>query len=406
MPTVERKSRFLTYRNSRYYRSDLGGFNDSIAPTTGAWLIPSRRVTNRNPNYKVYIAKGLDATTPYTQEVLNGRAMVVSGSASWAPRTVSLSMPWVTASASGVIQPFEDLSTHIMSGDDSALRDIALARLKRKLSNKTKAMNVVVPIVELRELRGLIRGAAELSTGLLNALISIKRTRGRSAYKYASKAWLTYSFGMKPMVRDTKSLVEAVGEYLTAQDQSIRLSASASKQWTSGVSRKNQGGLYGASLDYGATLVHELSYKYIAGFNLALRSGNNYGLDDQFGLGLDSLPSTMWELMPYSWLIDYFTTVGPFLEDTFASNNTSTNYVVLDRRYTMKGQLLGGLKPFASQNVQSFCTPGEIDYFSLRRSSLGTSLPTSQLRFRTVDDKGIASLNKMLNLLALFMQET
>jgi membrane-bound inhibitor of C-type lysozyme len=300
--------------------------------------------------------------------------------------------------------PFVDLSSQVNSADDAALKDIALAKLKRKLAASTKSAQALVPLAELRELHGLVRGTERAAVDIIKTLLTIKQTKGRSVAKYASNAWLTWSFGIKPMIADTKAIVESIGEYLTRNDFNIRLTGSAKKSWFSSVKQPGTTGIYGGKLIWSAQLKHELSYRYIAGFDVNWKSGNNYTVYDQLNISSEALPSVAWELIPYSWVVDYFTTVGAYLEDTFSSNASTTKFVVLNKRYTMSGNLNGGLAPELSQVVNSTCRPGMVDYFSLTRTSLGAQLPTRQLRFKSFDEIGVNGVNRLLNLASLLVR--
>lgn len=403
MATVPYQLRFPSYRKSSYMRSDDGFHDDSTALGWITWSNAGRRVTSTNPNWKVLLAKGVDATNPYEMSICEGRPLIVRGSA-LSPRGTVVVNTDIMAISSGTSVPGHDMGQYVYVGDDAALRDLALARLKRKLAASTKSAQALVPLVELRELHGLIRGTSNLSTSLLDTLLTIKRTKGVSAYKYASDAWLTWSFGIKPMISDTKSIVESIGEYLTRNDFNVRLTGTASKDWKSSARQIRTTGIFGADLNWSAEFHHTLSYRYIAGFDVNWKSANNYGLTDQLNLNFESLPSVAWELIPYSWLVDYFTTVGAYLDDTFSSNASTTKFVVLDRRYTMKAQWLGGYTAWPGRSANSTCRPGMVDYFSIKRSSLGTNLPTRQLRFKSLDEIGVNGVNRLLNLAALLVR--
>lgn len=403
MPTITYPTQFTYFKRSGFKRSDSGSFDDSTPSGVATWSGNSTKAGVSNPNWKVQVAKGQDATTAYTRSVLNGKAFSVSGTAYWPPGTLVLGTKHF-AHSHGVIQPSANPGSAINSAEDYALRDQALGRLKRKLSSQTKSAQALVPIVELREMRGLIRTTAELSTNLVKSLLAIKQRRGRTAHKFASEAWLSWSFGIKPMIADTKAIADSIGEYLTREDFSVRLTGSASKQWISSFRQLKTTGIYGATLNWHGDLIHELSYRYTAGFDINWKSANNYGISDQLGLNIGSLPSVGWELIPYSWLVDYFTTTGAYLDDTFSSNASTTKFVVLNKRYTLQGGIGGGLDKISSQVVESTCRPGYIDYFLLTRTPYGTQLPTRQLRFKSWDEIGVNGVNRLLNLASLLVK--
>jgi hypothetical protein len=153
---------------------------------------------------------------------------------------------------------------------------------------------------------------------------------------------------------------------------------------------------------------HCLSYRYTAGYDLFSQSGNDYGILDHFHLEAGALPSVLWELIPFSWLFDYFTTIGPFLDDVFVSPSAKCLYVVRNRRYEVGTGV--SLKPDYTSQGYSY-KPVAVDdgFFAYKqvyftRDPFG-SLPTRSLRFRSLDEIGNNALSKAFNLLALLRPE-
>lgn len=353
---------------------------------------------NSNPNYKQQIALGIDASRSYAKAdfpvitPLVGRADL-SGKNSYGYDVVSNDFK--------VFIPNEAY-TMFDTSDDSSLQNLALTRLKRRLSSNIGNVNSAVPLAQLGELRPLIGHAAQLTMGLLNDLNHIRRTKSvREAYKYAGDVWLTFSFGINPTLSDIDSTASAVNDFLSRSGRSIRLSASASKNWVSSMRRDAYWtGAYGAPLSTSTQTLHSLSYRYTAGFDLNFLSGNNYGVLDHFGLGLEKLPSVGWELIPYSWVIDYFTNVGAYLDDTFVLPPGSTKYVTLSKLYTGKSSFSGVYTKdpsFTKVILNSSVSPGKLEYFSFSRTVL-TALPRIGLRIKSVDELGLHAVNKLLNL--------
>lgn len=93
-------------------------------------------------------------------------------------------------------------------------RDIALKRLKNKLNGDTAQFQALVPLAELRELRGTLRGIAYSASNMLKSMIALKHGNFKDAHKRASDVWLTFSFGVNPMLSDAQSIAEALAAYL------------------------------------------------------------------------------------------------------------------------------------------------------------------------------------------------
>jgi len=122
-----------------------------------------------------------------------------------------------------------------------------------------------------------------------------------------------------------------------------------------------------------------------------------------FQFGLRDLPAVGWELMPYSWAIDYFTNIGQYLDDTFILPSGSTKYLFMNRLFkavitetlSLKANDTSGkydLKPISS--------PGVFTYTEFERAKLG-SLPRIGLRIKTADEVASHAVTKVLNLAAL-----
>jgi hypothetical protein len=288
-------------------------------------------------------------------------------------------------------------SSAILHTTDLSVQDLALLRLKRKLSTATGSANMLPPLVEIGDLHRTIKGSVEVMTTLLKTLIDIKRTRGRSAYRYVSKAWLTWNFGMQPLISDTKSLLHAIDEYKHRSDNSVRLSGSAS---TNGQYTFNKGASYDY-LEFPSIVSWTLSYRYVGAFDLFLESANDYSIWNHLGLDFASVPSAAWELMAYSWALDYFANIGTYLEDLWSSPPGTLKYLVCDRRYQAHFITVAKPKlPAPTFVVRLTQKPGEAHYFDFERTLLSV-LPHIGLRYKTQDEIGKNSLSKLSNLFAI-----
>jgi len=354
-------------------------------------------ISNSNTLYRRQIAKKANASTAYTRNITEYNIPVVRCNSLVRSTNPSIKdtrgfhvMRW-----SGVV-PSSFVTT------DTACDDRALNKLKRKLSSHTKDFNLIVPLAQIHELRQTVVGAANLTTGLLETLLSIRKTKGKSAFKYASEAWLTYGFGIAPLVSDTKEICESIQAYLLREDHTSVLTGTDSISWSSGRSTLSSvAGAIGTKFEDHATIHHELSYQYKGGFNFTLRSANDYGVLDHFHVNLPALIPSAWELVPFSWVADYFATVGPFLDDVFTGSPVNAIYLNRTRKYKATGSNFISYKQVNGGIILSQ-TPGssQWSYRLFNRTPLA-SLPRSSLRLRTMDEVGRYSLNKLANLASI-----
>jgi len=255
----------------------------------------------------------------------------------------------------------------------------------------------------------LVRQSADLSTGLVKTLLNV-RNRPRDAVRYAQDAWLNWSFGMNPLINDTKDLAVSIATFQNRENGMVRVTGTAQKDWKSRyVGVKDSQLSDNSSLTAYADMTHHLSYKYIGGFNLKLKSANNYGLVEHLGLNFNRLPSVAWELVAYSWLFDYFTTTGEFLDDVFTSPPGDTKYVILNTRYTCDVRVFTDGSPVYTPpykmvvKIDSRPGFGGFKYGEFQRDVL-SSLPHRSLRFKTVDEIGKNAVNRLLNLTSLLRE--
>jgi hypothetical protein len=225
-----------------------------------------------------------------------------------------------------------------------------------------------------------------------------------SAARYISKAWLTYGFGIAPMISDAKKASESIKEFLLRNDHSVTLSGSATKSWRSGGRTVNDiNGIAATDLVCHSNINHSLSYQYKGGFNFLLSSGSDYGALDHFGISAGDLVPTAWELVPFSWVIDYFTTAGDYLDDTFTGTPVKLLYLNQTRKYQALGtnRLEHVLrKPVTLKNFSQKTGTCSYQYTEFERTVL-TALPHRILRFKTVDEVAIHSLDKLFNLVSV-----
>jgi len=355
-----------------------------------------RVVRSSDPNWKIKIAKKQNASQSYSRSFLKGSFTtgVVRGQSTVVPYN-----EYYNAYRYAGNVPSSFPST------DTATDDIALKRIKNKISSHEAHFNSLLPLAELRELRITISGAAELTSDFLRTAVDIKRSKGRSAAKYLSKAWLTYGFGIAPVVSDVAKLADSIKEFLLRNDHTAVLKGSYEKQWVTGgkLSNVNVMALTGSDMFETYHHQHKLSYQYKGGFNFLLRSASDYGASAHFGFQMQNLVPTAWELVPFSWVVDYFGTVGDWLDDTFTGTPVKLLYLNRTRKYECRGfnENYTVPRPNALKNFKEI-RRGTCNfvYSEFERTVLAT-LPHRVLRFRTVDEVAQHSLNKLFNLFSI-----
>lgn len=300
---------------------------------------------------------------------------------------------------------------------DAALADIALQRLKRKIAQHQGNSALLAPTVELREMRSLIRSSALLSYSFFKQFTLItklatdsrrlrKNYKAEPWHKHLADAWLTYSFAIKPLLMDIDNVNKSISEWLTRTDHFAKLVGVGKRYWW--VPLSTTGTSMGTwMLESRSSWHHDLSYRYVAGLQFLVEACNNYSFRDHFGLTIPSVVPALWELKAFSWALDYFTTVGAYLDDTFSTDASSSKYCVLDRRYraTLYPNLWARVSDTQSwKETENRVIQPKINYWEFERTPY-SSLPTPALRFRTQDELGKNALSKVLNLASVLVQQ-
>lgn len=341
------------------------------------------------PDWKVKIAKGLNANGAYAREGIE--AMIP---ARYTCRSRIFNGLY-DSRGSGTVQCG---SLHAMKAFEP-LEEKAAGRIKHKLSGYIGNAQLAAPIAESREIHRLVRQINGLGMDTLKAMLAAKKTKGKSLSKLVGDAWLGYGFGVNPLLRDIKSAADSILKYVTRQDQRVVVRAVATDEWTSGSTDALSNCCYGGGLAFTHSAFHKQSVLITAGIDLTTRSSASYSVADHLGLKLGALPSTLWELTPYSWVIDYFTTVSPWLDDMFYTLPGTTKYIASNRRYRVEtyGGLKFGLLTSFTGEVSGAGTESKVVYFNFSRNNLA-NLPSQSIRIKSADEIAFHGLTKLLNL--------
>lgn len=295
--------------------------------------------------------------------------------------------------------------------DATAADNIAKARLYAAIRSAQTKMSGQVFLGELREALHMIKHPLQgLRRGIADYLVRLdKRARGRHSKSSRKRAlqdtWLEYSFGWMPFINDLKDAHEAY-QSICNRLQHTRVSAvgvDRSYAYHSDLSMLASPSIY---FRIKSVLKREISVKYVAGLSDVVSGKSDASLViDSFGLGLNEFIPTAWELLPFSFVTDYFTNVGAILaavhtdtsnvrwiSRTVRSVVTQEGNVVLDRAETAKQ--LGPY--FITSNFFSSDGKWELQKKRVTRSASGLSPPSL-----TVTCPSFDSL-KWVNLAALF----
>jgi len=386
---------YYVHLGTRYQNVLTGSFG-----TAGPWANNYRNLAS-DPNWKTKVSFGQDASLPYSVKVTDVYPCMIKLEA-------HARVPGFDIMEYNTMRLIPDYA--IYEGyTDTTTQDQALTRLKRKLNNRTESFKSLVPLAEIRDLRSLVNGMSGITTKVVGALRDVKKGRFKDSYKKASDIWLTYSFGVRPIMKDISDLGNSISAFLTRQNHVDRLTGSASRSWNESFKSTGTTAVNSSSVARDIEVASTISYKYICAHKFLLESANNYTAADHFGLSPRQLIPTAWEATAFSWIFDYFSTVGEFLDDTFSGTTGQSIYIILNRRYQVlvKAYCYHYKHPGWLENNYLSETTGTArsETYEFSRSPL-SAFPPRVLRFRTLDEMGLNGVNKLLNLVSVYARFT
>lgn len=190
--------------------------------------------------------------------------------------------------------------------------------------------NAVVAIGELPQAMSMVRGTARRLTRSIKALKkgdideafnalamdggshrqSLKRRRksqlregSASKSEFAANSWLEMKYGWFPLLQDVERASQKLGYAQRKEPADIRVTGNSTVRYAM---TPNDGGGARLILGSGSGFVKVNIIGYYKLDDPALRAQN--------GLGVADLSSAAWELLPYSFVADWFLPVGNYLD--------------------------------------------------------------------------------------------
>lgn len=338
------KVRTITRRRSLQYTA----YNHTNTATVSRFPMywDDVRTSQGLKNWKTIIANNGNATTPFTGELGTFESEVGSAnlahSHDFAPGVVyndsvagDLTMSILTPRG-----PSDLKVSGVSQYSEQAADNEARSNLYKKISDQHTKFQGGVAVGEFLEtLRMIASPAKALREGISAYVTNVRRHfaskkwkvyynsslpwRNSAADKFLAKSWLEYSFGWQPLVHDIQDAVEAFHAFTHPHDQPTRLSASGKsseevKTYTGTGSGLAASGSH-ISVFYNRREWVDVLVRYRCGHHLSRTASYQNGsmsssrLRELFGFNAVSFIPTVWELIPYSFLVDYFVNVGDVL---------------------------------------------------------------------------------------------
>jgi hypothetical protein len=293
----------------------------------------------------------------------------------------------------------------------------AMQRAYKQIHAAQTAMSGQVFLGELKEAVHTLRHPAEglrkaLKEHYLDKLKRIKNRDPKRWWKAISQTWLESSFGWRPFINDLEDAASAYNELCNKEAlryKKIRAVGKADPIYLPSLSA------YGpVNYPSGSNSVEQRSRKVtdecicvIRGEVKAQAATTTMDKLRIFGLQPSEFIPTVWELLPWSFLVDYFTNIGDILENAV----TDTSNVAWLEMSTIKKRVTDTL--IVPDNSAMRSTQGSKYIYSRGNRStchaerrLVTRTGTVNLSIPPLMFELPGSSIKQLNMVALFTQAT
>jgi hypothetical protein len=299
----------------------------------------------RNSSWRSDINRGLNATSTLEASVTTATPRQVYCRIDRYSRT-GPSLPWTYAYAERY-RPYGYGFTTVPSAPSTSLDaeayNLALVRLYKRIREQRTSFEGLTFVGELREALSMIRNPARTLRNSISGYLGSAKKRARRNRSPAAKnraisqTWLEYSFGWSPLINDVGNGAKALSRLLTYRTfgvlpVSARDSASTATV-TTGL-RSDPSGAFRTiqTIKESSTTGCHLT----VGIKVEPYGNRDLSFLEEVGFNPGSFLPTLWELLPWSFFIDYFTNVGDVIG---AFSYLQSEYSFTSRTYRRENRI-------------------------------------------------------------------
>lgn len=323
------KPKRVSFSWNSSYSDAVNGFQQtSLGSTERNWT--DFRTGINNPKWRFQIASCQDATTDLSgskSEIIleEGNYNVIVYWSYGIPGD-----PWPrTYSFQGIHNALLPDFYSVSYGQQSQAENVALMSAYKKIKQEHKLFSGLTFLGELRQAISMVKKPARaLQESLFSYIATLKRrSKGvpmnpagnRKRKDILAETWLEYSFGWVPLLSDIGSAAKVISEYKTGKDGSDtrRRRISAYGEDVAAVLEQYENmdsSIVPLIREYRTTGKNSSRYRIGLSYKTSLPTGTAKRVFQASGFELAEFIPTAWELLPWSFLIDYFTNIGDLLE--------------------------------------------------------------------------------------------
>jgi hypothetical protein len=251
--------------------------------------------------------------------------------------------------------PLSPIAIHLPLAEQNAIRrliDAAQAGIQANLAQNLAQYGQVTGMIA-GNANKLVKSLRQLRrfnfTGAINALTAGRGNSGidpskLSRTKSVASNWLELQYGWKPLLSDIEGTLKAIPTLTNVGSfvRSVRASAKASKEVVVDFPPPN--GSSGFTVGGKTTFVNRTSTKFVIRYREA-----NPGLAFAAQTGFTNPLNLAWEILPFSFVADWFLPIGPYLETLTAfqgltfigGSRTNFTRVRMDSVFSYSGPYAG-----------------------------------------------------------------
>lgn len=282
-------------------------------------------------------------------------------------------------------------------------KNSAAIGIRKKILSQQQSFSGLTFLGELREALQLIKNPGKAAFDythqyLRNQQRLKRRLRKKDFGPALAESWLEFSFGIAPLLNDVNEIASASISRIN-DSKFIRLSFTGDAESSTSTVASGSSPGSATQTNWSEDTVVKAKCRYIVGYRVSV-SGPGPALSNIIQMGgfnLTNIIPTAWELLPWSFFIDYFSNVGDVIQSNLVSLEgvAWTNYTERwERSLTKHSFNVRSISPTFIRATKLSSSFHKSTYSTVKRE--GGGVPYSELRF---DLPG--SRSQFLNLAAL-----
>lgn len=382
-------------------------------------------------DYQAKIRAGSNAGSPYTlsayqvEESQPSRGTLVLTDV-WNGPPTNIWFPYTMWRFRGIWRSPDPNTVSHLGVSQSKAEAAALTKTYSKIRSEYQRLNASASVAEfgdvIRQFGKPFDAIVDLTNRRLNRLFLEKRgLKGSTAFKrlrfaeIVASSYLEYAFGLSPLISDARKVAEALARFNTEEAEQYRYRSRISSRGED-VSKTNETvinwtGILGQIAFNSVTKKEtQCGVQYICGLKTdhIAAYGSNERLLQVLGFTPQDWLPAAWEVVPWSWLLDYFTNVGDIISAAATSvhgvtwiNKTVRTKTVLFQSDSVNTNATVKALPYGVRLV-SVANP-DMGSHTCVRTSLVRSQPASLGVPPLVFEHPFGNVPKMLNMAAVLL---